>query len=170
MILAIGGVSNAGKSTLATEIQDVLPEKKISIICQDDFIADEKFFPMINGRPDWEHPESIDHEKFMHSITWHHKQDNLVIAEGLLVFHHPETLRMFDKGIFIEIERHTFLQRKNNDFRWGPQPDWYLRHIWESYMKHGQAENCSFPLLRIRGDQPFDMTAIRQFILYGTVD
>lgn len=170
MILAIGGVSNAGKSTLAAEIQKYLPEKNIVVICQDDFVADEKNFPMINGRPDWEHPESIDHEGFMQSILKHLKQDHLVIAEGLLVFHRPETRQLFDKGIFIEIERHTFLQRKNNDFRWGPQPDWYLRHIWESYLKYGQALNCSFPLLRIRGDQPFDMTDIMQFILNGKVD
>lgn len=166
MIIAIGGVSNAGKSTLATAIQNNLPELNIRIVCQDDFVADEKHFPMIHDRPDWEHPTSIDHDGFRQSILEHHTNDTIVIAEGLMVFHDPGILMLFDKGIFIEIDRHIFLHRKNNDLRWGPQPDWYLRHIWDSYLKFGQAEDYTFPLMRIRGDQAFDMETIRKFILH----
>ena len=68
MIIGIGGVSRAGKTTLAEWLRNQFPEKKTHIICQDDFVFPTDRIPRINNRINWEHPDSIDHEAFRKSI------------------------------------------------------------------------------------------------------
>jgi uridine kinase len=137
MIIGIGGVSTAGKTTTANKIRRLLSELRVSIICQDDFVKPVEEIPNIHERVDWEHPDSIDHDKLFKTILAEKESNDIVIAEGLMIFYDKAINELFDKRIFISIDYETFKQRKGIDKRWGHEPDWYIDHIWESYLKNG---------------------------------
>ena len=40
--------------------------------------------------------------------------------------------------IFLEISKRLFIERKREDLRWGLEPDWYIEHIWEAYLRYGR--------------------------------
>jgi uridine kinase len=170
MIIAIGGVSNSGKSALAAAIQEVFHQESLVVLCQDDFTVAPENMPKIAGRPDWEHPSSIDHTRFRQNILKHHNKGKTVIAEGLMVFHDTETGKLFDRCIFIEISEDCFVSRKKADLRWGAEPDWYIRHIWENYLNYGLPKGISIPLLRINGEYKPDLKSIISYLNDGTLD
>ncbi len=141
MIVAIGGVSRAGKTTLARKIRDLFAGKKVTVLCQDDFVKPVEQIPSVGDRIDWEHPESIDHVALKKAILAENKENDMVIVEGLLVFYDPETVKLYDKKILIEIDYETYLKRKKKDSRWGTEPDWYIQHIWDSYLQFGKPKD-----------------------------
>lgn len=143
MIVAIGGVSRAGKTTLARKIRDLFPGKKVTVLCQDDFVKPVEQIPSVGDRIDWEHPDSIDHSAFRKAMMAESKENELVIVEGLLVFYDQETVKLFDRKILIEIDHETYLRRKKKDMRWGVEPDWYIQHIWDSYIRYGKPKDLS---------------------------
>ncbi len=49
MIIGIGGASTSGKSWLATKIKSRNSDKKVKILCQDDFVLASSQLPEING-------------------------------------------------------------------------------------------------------------------------
>ena len=71
-----------------------------------------------------------------------------IIVEGFLVFYDDTLLTLFDKTIFIDIDKATFLERKQRDKRWGEIPEWYINHIWESYLRFGKrnSENADITI------------------------
>ena len=140
MIIGIGGVSTAGKTTTANLIRKLFPGLRISILCQDDFVKAVENIPRIQDRIDWESPDSIDHMRLIQTILIESKHYDLVIAEGLMIFYNPEVTALFDKRIFVSIDYQIFKQRKMLDNRWGHEPDWYVEHIWESFLRFGRIE------------------------------
>jgi hypothetical protein len=67
--------------------------------------------------------------------------------------------KLYDRKLFVEIDRDTFMKRKHFDFRWGKEPDWYIEHIWESFLKYGQPPQDE-DLIFIDGTKKFDVPAI----------
>lgn len=163
MIIAIAGVSQAGKSTLAGSLRNVLGTNHTTILCQDDFVHDPKDIPMVKDHIDWEHPDSIDHEKFREAIIAESQRNQYVIVEGLMVSWDSDTCKLFDKCIFIEIDKPTFMKRKSADDRWGIEPEWYVEHIWESYLRFGRKQ-ASQECLVVNGCQPIDLQQIIAYL------
>lgn len=163
MIIGIGGASRAGKTTLAEWIRKQFPYLKTQILCQDDYVFPTRFIPLIQDRVDWEHPDSIDHEAFRKAIIAEAKSNDLVIVEGLMVFHDKLTNALYDKILLVEIDYDTFLERKNHDHRWGHEPDWYLEHIWESYQKYGKNPE-GLLTMKVDGTKNFPKQEILRFI------
>lgn len=157
MIIGIGGASTAGKTTTANKIRNLFAGSKVSIICQDDFVKPVDEIPRIDDRVDWEHPESVDHEKLLLTILAESKNNDLVIAEGLMIFYNPLIKNLFDKKIFITIDEETFKFRKRIDHRWGFEPDWYIAHIWKSYLKYGSIVPSNEFLMLDGTNVPFDL-------------
>lgn len=163
MIVAIAGVSQAGKSTLAGKLRAALGANLSTVLCQDDFVRDPEAIPAVKDHIDWEHPDSIDHEKFRHAIVAEAGRNQYVIVEGLMVLWDSETRRLFDKCIFIEIDKPTFIKRKSADDRWGIEPEWYVEHIWQSYLRFGQtpeSQECHV----VNGCQPIDLQQIIAYL------
>lgn len=164
MIIAIGGVSRAGKTTLARKIRDLFHPKSVTVLCQDDFVKPIQEIPSVNDRIDWEHPDSIDHHAFKVAIMAESEENEIVIAEGLMVFYDAETEALFDKKILIQIDFDTYLRRKKKDLRWGAEPDWYIKHIWESYLKYGNPiDDGSFMKLDCIKD--YHLAAVSQYLM-----
>lgn len=162
LCIGIGGVSRSGKTFLADLMQTVIAGSVV--IHQDVFIPPEAEIPAINGHIDWERPEAIDWDSFNTGITDALRSGKTVIAEGLMVFHNPEISLLYNKSIFIKISRETFFQRKQSDLRWGNEPDWYINHIWDSYLNFGQIPSQMKDILLIDGEKDFELPTIRNYL------
>ena len=141
MLIGIGGVSRAGKSTLAKLIAQALLEKgkSVEIIHQDEWVINEVDLPRIRDKADWETPESIDWPTIKIEIVLSLKQNDIVLLEGLFCFSNSKVLQMMNRKYFVRISKKLFKQRKIEDLRWGgiPEPSWYIEHIWTAYKKFG---------------------------------
>ena len=80
MIIGIGEVSNAGKTTLATRLKEKLSPLRISVLCQDNFARPTFEIPLINDHVDWEVPESIDLARYYRIWYYHSKCCIFLIA------------------------------------------------------------------------------------------
>ena len=169
MIIGIGGVSRAGKTKLARRLQKYFRQqgRSVRLLHQDEFVFPESEIPKVKGRVDWEHPGSIDFSRFRESIVKASQQYDVVIAEGLMAFCDEETNRLYEKCFFVEISKPTFLRRKAADQRWGEEPEWYVEHIWESYLKYGVPVEWPAPVLRLSGEVRLDWEAAIRFLEKG---
>lgn len=168
MIIAIGGVSRAGKSTLAKllKLEFEKLEQSVTIVEQDKYVHDEKDIPKIKNKTDWESPASINFKALKKAINAAKKEFDHVIVEGLLAFHNKKLNALYDKSIFIDIPKRLFLERKEVDLRWGstPEPKWYMEHIWKSYRKYGML-GLPEDILKLSGKTKFDLNKIMNAVL-----
>lgn len=137
MVIGIGGCSNAGKSNLAKQIKAKLEDKKTFVLCQEDYTIDDDLIPKYFDHTDWELPESIDIKKYINDVEAAKDEYDLVICEGLFVFWFEELSKYFDRQIYLQLNRDEFLLRKAQDSRWGEEPEWYIRHIWDNHLIYG---------------------------------
>ncbi len=166
MIIGIGGVSTAGKSSLAFQLRKHFsPKAKVKILCQDDFILPESEIPRIKKHIDWECPKSIDHEMYFQAIRRERKVNDIVISEGLFAFNDERVSSLYDKRIFLMIERETFWKRKLADLRWGKEPEWYIEHIWNNYLKFGKIASERENVLRLHSDSKVDLEKVLEYLL-----
>jgi len=141
MVIGIGGCSNAGKSALADEIIAKIPKKKSIIICQDDYTLDEELIPNHYEHTDWEVPESIDIETYIQDVKDAISSYDIVICEGLFPFWWEELNALYDQQVYLNLDKDEFLLRKAKDDRWGEEPDWYIRHIWDNHQVYGKIKH-----------------------------
>ena len=80
MIIGIGGISNAGKSSLAEQIKSHYPDKSVKILCQDNFAFPTHDIPKIKEHTNWEIPASIDFDRFYDKILEESKKHDIVIV------------------------------------------------------------------------------------------
>jgi len=165
MIIGIGGVSTAGKSSLAFQLRKYYtPAAKVKILCQDDFIRPESEIPRIQHHIDWECPESIDHDMYFQALQRERKVNDIVISEGLFAFNDERVSSLYDKRIFLMISRETFWKRKSADLRWGKEPEWYTKHIWNNYLKYGKIASERENVLRLHSDTSIDINKVTQYL------
>jgi len=164
MLVGIGGVSRSGKSLVAQKIKELFPNKTVQIVCQDDYIPQEDAIPRIHGEIDWECPESLDFKKFSKALLSACENNDWVIGEGLMVFYDKNIEGLFDKKIFVEISEDVFRSRKKPDLRWGPFPDWYIGHIWNSFLKFGKIEMGRKDVLYLDGNTTLNEITLRKFL------
>lgn len=158
MIIGIGGVSRSGKTMLAKRLARHFRQRGLPVVIlhQDDFVFPEEQIPKIREKVDWEHPGSIDFERFRQAILSNAQTHDVVIAEGLMAFYDEGVNALYDKCFFVEISRKTFLERKSQDLRWGREPDWYIEHIWNSFQQYGRPGPFLPEILVVDGEQAVD--------------
>lgn len=136
MVIGIGGVSNAGKSTLARNLKKELAGMDVVSLCQDDYAFPSHFIPRIKDHIDWEIPESIDFDRYHKEALKQIELHEVVILEGIFAFQEEKLNDLMDLKLFLTLSKETFLERKYRDIRWGKEPDWYVEHIWASHSEH----------------------------------
>lgn len=161
LVVGIGGVSRAGKSTLSNSIKSWLEDRTTIILDMDDFVFAEETIPVINDGINWEIPESVDFERIRKKIEEVREQYDYVIVEGILIFYDLELNGLYNNKIFVDISHGTFLQRKSRDSRWD-EPEWYIKHIWDCYLTYGR--NNSNDALVLDGTKEFDESKIIEFL------
>ncbi len=161
MVIGIGGISNAGKSGFARRLKSILSPKKVTILCQDDYVFPKSQIPKIKDHVDWETPESINfqwlHEVLLMSIEC----NDVVILEGIFAFYFQPSANLFDYNILLTISRDEFIQRKNQDLRWGKEPSWYIEHIYNSHIRYCK-KAANNDLITIDVTEPYDIKKIPQ--------
>ena len=137
-VIAISGVSRSGKSSLARKIKDRLSGKKVLLMDMDDFVFPKANSPKIQDRTDWEHPLSVNYDQILAAIDKHQDNYDIIIIEGILVMTNEPLKTIYDFTIYLQLSKKTFMKRRKEETRWGAEPDWYLEHVWNSYLKFGQ--------------------------------
>lgn len=164
MVIGIGGISNSGKSHLADNLVTHFRDRSTKIISQDNFVLPKDEIPEIIGHVDWEVPESINFVKFKQTIIEAIKSHDFVIVEGIFAYYNKEINGLYDKKLFIEISKETFLERKIKDTRWGIEPAWYMDHIWKSYLKFGQPKKKAKDIYYLNGNMEIILSDVLQYL------
>lgn len=163
LIIGIGGISRAGKSSLSNNLLSHFGDRKVAILHQDDYIKAGYNIPPIKDQIDWEDPESIDFHSLLYDLHWFANTVDILILEGLFAFFDEKINRYFDKRILIEIDFETFMERKKVDDRWGKIPSWYIHHIWSNYFKYGLPPSRNECLI-LSGEEELPMQKILDYI------
>ncbi|MFH1120939.1 MAG: hypothetical protein V1775_14070 [Bacteroidota bacterium] len=124
----------------------------------------EAEIPKIKNHIDWERPEAIDWISFRKAIESNILSGKTVIVEGLFAFHNKEINNLYDKMIFITLSREEFLRRKRIDLRWGREPEWYINHIWDSFVIHGLFPQDIANALLLDGAQNFNPSDVISYL------
>jgi len=164
MIIGIGGVSRAGKTSLALQIQDWVGEEKVKILHQDDYIQPTAKMPKIKGHIDWEHPDSIDFKRLIHDIEEFCDSFQIIIVEGLMAFWNEELTNLMQKKIYLEIKKEAFLNRKTLDSRWENEPDWYIEHIWKNHFIYGLLPGGLSNILQLDGEIAYAKRMVKTYL------
>ncbi len=168
MVIGIGGVSRSGKTSLAFLIQRLLEEhgQTAVVLSQDNFVLPENLIPKIKHRTDWECPESVDFQRYRHTILEKKKTHTYVITEGLLNFWDAETDALFDRRLFVTINKDIFLARRAEEKRWGFEPKWFIEYVWKSYLKYGKTilNQPKNGVLLLSGNTKFNEALISDFL------
>lgn len=164
LIIGIGGVSRSGKTSLANAIKNEYKDKKVLIISQDDFVFPDNEIPKINNKTDWESPRSINFRAIVNKIKTSRTTYDVIIVEGILAFYNKLLNRLYNRNIFIHVERHVFFNRKKEDKRWGPVAEWYIKHIWDSYSQYGKRHLPEDNILLLDGTKQHDLSEVLEFL------
>lgn len=164
MIIGIGGISNAGKSKLAEKIKKHYSDKSVLVLCQDNFARPTLTIPKIKEHTNWEVPASIDFDRFYNKIIDEATKFDIVIDEGLFVFYEERLNRLYDKMLYLSIEKDTFTERKKQDLRWGKEPDWYIDHIWNSHHTFFEKITKRKEAFQVKGENPVDLKSVFEYL------
>ncbi len=163
VLIGIGGVSRAGKSTLAKLLAEAYREqhKTVSVIHQDEHVVDEQELSLIRDKRDWEHPNSIDWHRLETILDDQLSLFDIVIIEGLFAFYDSSISSKMNHKIMVEVSKRKLLERKKVDLRWGssPEPDWYIEHIWQSYLIYGRPK-LDKRFICLNGSRYFDVESL----------
>lgn len=137
LLLGIAGGTGSGKTTVATNIVKRLALDSITVITMDSYYRDLADLPPARrDEANFDHPDSIEQELFVehlvalksgrsieqpvYDFTRHVRTDatllieprEVVIAEGILLFHVPEIREILDIRIFVDTPADIRLLRR----------------------------------------------------------
>ena len=164
MVIGIGGCSNSGKSELAEQLNNFYIAQNVKVLCQDDFVKRRDFLTSINEHVDWELPSTIFINDYINAVKEASETYDLVICEGLFAFWFNELNELYDKRIFLELDEKIFKERKRKDLRWGKEPDWYIEHIRQSYLKYGLPKTSETDILYFDVSKEINLKEVINFI------
>jgi uridine kinase len=171
MIIGIGGVSRAGKTTLSNFLKKKL-RKKTYEIHLDHYIKESShwdffakfpafYLSMLYRKFDMEHPETIDFTRLYNDILLHSQENEIIIAEGFLITYDQRIRSLLDKYIHIHLTKEEFMKRRMNDFK--RNNEWYANHVWNSFMKFGNNYHDLNHMV-LNGNQQVDKEAVLRFL------
>ena len=157
-IIAVGGGTCSGKTSVATHIQSLDPEN-ICIISQDAYYKglDEGEDPKCKNFDD---PNAIEWELLIENLiklkngesvyepiydfglhkrldkTTLIKPTTIIIVEGILIFYKKELLNLFDKKIFIDADSDIrYRRRVNRDVKERARSIMEIDYQWDTFVK-----------------------------------
>jgi len=114
-LILVAGVSRSGKSTLATRLVHDLPNA--IVLRQDEFILDQATLPLINGRIDWENPETINWDRLISAHNEANEQYDFIIIEGIFALSSLQLAKPSVFKILLTIDREEFIKRRSQETR-----------------------------------------------------
>ncbi|KAA0705600.1 Nicotinamide riboside kinase 1 [Triplophysa tibetana] len=157
IIIGIGGMTNGGKTTLSTNLLEVLPNS--FVISQDIFFKDDSMVPVdSNGFKEYDTLDALHMDRMMSDIeSWQKDPESFMssrglrvtstgsqkpsvfalIVEGFLIFNHGPLNVLFDKRFFLEIPYSTCKERRSSRTYVPPDPPGYFDgYVWPMYLKN----------------------------------
>ncbi len=131
LIIGICGISQSGKSTLTRWLKKELSSAglEVKVFEMDHYTVKKEQIPRVKDRLDWEHPDSIDWDRLTTQIK--KSTVDVILVEGIFAFDHRIS-PLYSKKVLIELDKETFLRRRQSEIRWGEEPSWYLEHVWKT--------------------------------------
>jgi uridine kinase len=136
-LLGVAGGSGSGKTYFSRALHARVGSEKSQVIYQDNFYIDQSHrFDHDGGSVNFDHPNSIDFQLLAeclkmlkagqttqipmydfvthsrHKKTIEVKPKDLIIVEGILIFHPPEVRDLFDERIFFDTTEELRFQRR----------------------------------------------------------
>lgn len=136
-IVGITGGSASGKTSFLKDLLNAFTEDEVCLISQDNYYRSLDCIPVDdNGVPNFDLPETIDHERFAEHIRQLHaghivetleytfnnpnvvpavltyRPTPIIIVEGIFSFHFPEVASQLDLKVFIAAKNKTKLERR----------------------------------------------------------
>ncbi|KRX02374.1 P-loop containing nucleoside triphosphate hydrolase [Pseudocohnilembus persalinus] len=151
-LIGVSGATRCGKGTLSRNLSINLDA---NIIQQDHYFDIPKIQNELKGN--WECPEAINWEKFVHDIKQKMDSDledgkQFLIVDGFLLFSNPKYNDLFDLKIFLNIEDSTIYQRRMET---KPVPeDYFFNNILKGYKNYKQQIDNFQDVTQLRGDVP----------------
>ncbi len=150
MIIGICGISQSGKSTLTRSLKKELSSSglEVKVFEMDHYTVEKALIPKVKDRLDWEHPDSIDWDRLVFQVR--KSIADVILVEGIFAFD-TRIASLLSKKVLIEVDKDTFLERRQKEIRWGKEPPWYLEHVWETNQK---LVKTAIPDIRLKHDGP----------------
>lgn len=140
-VIAIGGGTGSGKSTVAYELVDSGPER-FEVLNLDDYqkVGSSASIPTVEGMENWDHPDVVDWDRLQDDIkalrdgdeiqlkVWAHRSNvnfaqtrqriprvviprPVVIVEGYLALY-GAMAGIYDKAFYLDLDENTRLERR----------------------------------------------------------
>lgn len=135
-IIGIAGPTASGKSALAHNLLKELDAEHACVISADNYYKSLDSIPLINGKWNFDHPDSLDHDLLASHLrsllcgdfvdmpiyihAEHARSDQktriggykIIIVEGMLIFTHEALRELMDIKIYVENPLDVCLERK----------------------------------------------------------
>ncbi|KAK2714523.1 nicotinamide riboside kinase 1-like isoform X1 [Artemia franciscana] len=145
VVVALGGVTNGGKSTIAKLLQDYFPLSKI--MRQDDYFKldnqDGMEYISELGHYNWDIMSAIDMNKFESefnknlTVLSELPSKSLLILEGFLVLNYKPLRPLMDLKYFFELEyEECWARRQTRNYDPPDVPGYFEKVVWPMYLKH----------------------------------
>ena len=159
IIIGISGLSGSGKTTIATKMQRAFQEKGLAVasMSQDYYYRDQKDIPLAQrSETNYDVPEAFEHDLLVKHLqtlktgkaiqapvyefdqhtrnpskTQLIKPADIIIIEGILLFHDNEVFNQFNHSIFIEAQDEIcFARRLERDIKERGRTEASVREAW----------------------------------------
>ena len=139
LLIGIAGGSGSGKTTLLSELVKALPKGSATVLTQDNYYLPQEHQVIdAQGETNFDLPQGIDRASFVRDILAlkrgeaiqvaeytfnndassdtmvHVPSANIIVTEGLFVFHFSEVFEQMDLSVFVDAPEQTRLQRRIN--------------------------------------------------------
>jgi uridine kinase len=170
MIIGIGGISRAGKTSLSHILKKEFNQKTV-IIHFDEYIKESSHwdfyskFPMfylckLHKTFNMEHPNTFDFDRMYADVVHACKENEIVIIEGIYIIYDTRIKNILNRYIHLSLSRNIFTQRRIRDFRCNA---WYANHVWKSFMKYG-TNYSDLDHIVVDGDKEIDIQTVLRFV------
>lgn len=142
LFIGMGGGSAAGKTTIATEIQERLEPVPVEIIHQDRFFKPADQLPTYYSptdrayHPNYNRPDSFDVEP-MFAYCREARGEGVILLEGILALHYPELRELMDIQVYVRCDADERIIRRLLRKR----PPWPLEKMSNYYMECVRVEH-----------------------------
>lgn len=137
IVIGVAGGSGSGKTTLASELFQKLGEKRSCLIFQDSYYIDQSDkFDHDGGSINFDHPDALEFELLakqindlksgetinipVYEFSTHKRLEvtspqaprEIIIVEGILLFHHQYCCDLFDQMIYVDTPQEERFKRR----------------------------------------------------------